>query len=159
VFTLDDRIRGIPAAREQVIALYQSINAPNLAIPGKKAGPAQAYVVGLRGTGGFAVFIYLYMQEAQDCAVYASEKRQLTPETYGPEEQEAIAFCESMAFLMDNTNFRSLPVEQQEEMMKTLPVFQRDPRSVKPAGSEKAASAQPARKDSVGAIGRLLTSF
>jgi hypothetical protein len=42
VFSIDDRIRGLPANREQVVALFQSINAPHLAIPGKQAGPAQA---------------------------------------------------------------------------------------------------------------------
>ena len=75
MFTLDERIRGLPAAKEQVVAVYHSINSPHLAIPGKKAGPAQASIVGLRGTHGFAVFIYLYLPESQDCAVYASDRR------------------------------------------------------------------------------------
>ncbi len=113
MFTLDERIRGLPAAKEQVVALYHSINSPHLAIPGKKAGPAVASVVGLRGPHGFAVFIYLYLPESQDCAVYASDRRSLSAGEYEAEEADAIAFCESMAFMVDNANFRALPPDQQ----------------------------------------------
>ena len=42
MFTLDERLRGLPATREQVVALHQSVNLPHLAIPGRKAGQARA---------------------------------------------------------------------------------------------------------------------
>lgn len=160
MFALDERIRGLPAAREQVIALYHSINTPHLAIPGKKAGTAQAYVLGIRGQQGFAVFIYLFLPESSDCAVYASDRRNLGPEEYRSEEQEAIAFCESMAFLMDNTNFRGLPVDQQEEMLRTAPVFAKDPRQARKSGAfATAAQSRTTSVDGVQAVGRLFSSF
>src|SRR5439155_19347131 len=34
---------------------------------------------------------------------------------------------ESMGFIMDNLNFRARPAAEQDQMMKALPVFQRDP--------------------------------
>lgn len=161
MFTLDERIRGLPAAKEQVVALYQSINSPHLAIPGKKAGPAQASVVGLRGPHGFAVFIYLYLPESQDCAVYASDRRSLSPSEYETEEQDALAFCESMAFMVDNANFRSLPPDQQEDMIRTMPVFQKDPKLGKRTGAFAAAAAasKPAGPDPAQVLGRLFSSF
>jgi hypothetical protein len=160
VFTLDERIRGLPAAKEQVVALYHSINSPHLAIPGKKAGPALASVVGLRGPHGFAVFIYLYLPESQDCAVYASDRRNLAPQEYEAQEQEAIAFCESMAFMVDNDNFRSLSPEQQEEMIKTMPVFQKDPKLVRSrAGATAQGGAAKSALDPAQVLGRLFSSF
>ncbi|HEY0093901.1 MAG TPA: social motility and stimulation tgl protein, partial [Archangium sp.] len=90
MFSIDERFRGLPASREQVLSLYQSINSPHLAIPGKPAGPAQAFVLGLRGSGGFAVFIYLYLAEAHDCAVYVPGRRNASPEEYQQDEAEAL---------------------------------------------------------------------
>lgn len=161
MFTLDERIRGLPAAKEQVVALYHSINSPHLAIPGKKAGPAQASVVGLRGPHGFAVFIYLYLPESQDCAVYADDRRNLSTTEYEGQEQEAIAFCESMAFMVDNANFRSLPPDQQEDMIRTMPVFQKDPKLVRSrtgAAAQGGASAKSG-PDPAQVLGRLFSSF
>ncbi|MHB8876088.1 MAG: social motility and stimulation tgl protein [Myxococcaceae bacterium] len=156
MFTFDDRIRGLPAGREQVVAVHQSINAPHLAVPGKQAGPAQAFLVGLRGQSGFAVFVYLYLGESADCAVYVPERRNLSPEEYAGEEGEGMAFVESMGFMMDNMNFRGLTPEDQEGLIKALPVFQKDPRQAQGAGGSKKAEA---KLSSSAALGRLFSSF
>ena len=161
MFELDERIRGLPAAREQVVSVYHSINSPHLAIPGKKAGPATCTVVGLRGPHGFAVFIYLYLPESQDCAVYASDRRDLGPTEYTDVEQEALAFCESMAFMVDNANFRGLPPDQQEEMIRTMPAFQKDPRlaSRQPGAAAVASPSKSSGPDPAQVLGRLFSSF
>ena len=64
MYTLDDRLRGLPAVKDQVVSLHESLNQPHLAIPSRQAGPARAYVLGLRGPQGFAVFVYLYLIES-----------------------------------------------------------------------------------------------
>ncbi len=156
MFTIDERFRGLPAVREQVIALYQSINSPHLAIPGKPAGPAQAFIVGLRGPSGFAVFIYLYLAEAQDCAVYVPARRNANPEEFQQDEAEALGFVESMGFMMDNVNYRGLAAEQQDELLRTLPVFHKDPRQV--PGQGKKSRADDKRTASAN-LGRLLAAF
>jgi hypothetical protein len=48
MYSIDERLKGLPAVKDQVVQLYQSLNAPHLAIPGRKAGPAMAFVLGLR---------------------------------------------------------------------------------------------------------------
>jgi len=153
VFNIDERIRGLPAKREQVVAVFQSVNSPHLAVPGKKAGLAQAYIVGLRGPSGFGVFVYLYLADAGDCAVYAPDQRTVSIDEYPGMEQDAMAFVESMGFIMGNLNYRSLPPDRQEEMIRTLPVFQKEPRA--PAEAAPAESqASPAAS-----IGKLFTAF
>jgi hypothetical protein len=154
VFTIDERYRGLPAKSEQVIALHQSLNSPHLAIPGKKAGPAQAFVVGLRGANGFGVFVYLYLAEAEDCAVYVSGKRNASPEEFQEEEGDALAFVESMGFMMDNANWRSLPPPRQDELLKTLPVFFKDPK-LSPAPRARAEEKRAAATT----LGRFLAAF
>jgi hypothetical protein len=156
VFNFDERIRGLPAKRDQVVALYQSVNSPHLAIPGKKAGVAQAYVVVLRGPSGFGIFIYLYLSEASDCAVYLYDRRSLSLDEYPGVEQEAMGFVESMGFMMGNLNFRSVPLEQQEEMIRTLPVFQKEPRAPAAAAS---AAAEAVQAPTAASIGKLFTAF
>lgn len=157
MFTLDERVRGLPAQRDQVAALYQSINTPHLAIPGKQAGPAQAFIVGVRTGGGFNVFVYLHLAEASDCAVYLSDRRNLSPDQYREEESEALGFVESMGFMMDNANFRTLAPADQDELIKTLPVFQKDP---KLGGVAKPAPAKEADKVSPqSALTKLFTAF
>ncbi len=155
MFTYDDRLKGLPATRDQVVAVYQSINQPHLAVPGKQAGPAHAFIAGLRGPSGFAVFVYLYLPESRDCAIYAPSRRNLTPEEYQDEENEALAFVESMGFMMDNMNFRSLPPDEQEAMLRSLPVFQKDPRS---AGMKQLSAIQP-KESAIERLGRLFASF
>lgn len=158
MFLFDERIRGLPAKPEQVASVYQSINSPHLAIPGKQAGPAQAYILGLRGQNGFAVFIYLYLSDEPDCAVYASDRRNLSAEEYEGEESEALGFVESMGFIMDNLNVRNLPPPDLESLMRQLPVFRRDPRAV-PPGSQPAAKASAGSATPTGSLARFFASF
>lgn len=153
MFTIDSRLRGLPVSREQVVALFQSINSPHLAVPGKQAGPAQAYILGVRGASGFVVFVYLYLADGPDCAVYVPERRNLSADEYRLQEQEALAFAESMGFMMDNLNFRAQPPEQQDRMMKSFPVFQRE---VGPKPAEKPQEAGPSPAST---LGRLFASF
>lgn len=127
MFTLDERLRGLPALKEQVVSLHQSLNQPHLAIPGRRAGNSVAFVVGLRGPSGFAVFVYLYLLDSGECAVYVPSAGTVAAERFAAEEGEALGFVESMGFIMDNLNFRNRPVEEQDGMIRSFPVFQREP--------------------------------
>lgn len=127
MFTIDERLKGLPAVKEQVVQLYQSLNQPHLAVPGRKAGPASGYVLGLRGPSGFAVFVYLHLPDSGECAVYVPSNGTVPAEQYQGEEGEALGFVESMGFIMDNLNFRGRPAGEQDSLLATLPVFQRQP--------------------------------
>lgn len=160
MFTIDERLKGLPAVKEQVVQLYQSLNQPHLAVPGRKAGPASGYVLGLRGPSGFAVFVYLHMPDAGECAVYVPSNGTVPAEQYQSEESEALGFVESMGFIMDNLNFRGRPIDEQDSMIRTLPVFQREP----PAGGGGGAAAaggpdKAASKAGVVQLGKLFSAF
>ncbi len=140
------------------MSLHQSLNSPYLAIPGKQAGPARGFIVGLRGSRGFSVYVYLYLAEVPDCAIYASTRRHVSSEEYRDEEDEAIAFVESMGFMMDTMNFRALPADRQAELLQTLPIFKRQLQPVtRSPKTEKDSNetASPLAK----LLGRIFSSF
>jgi hypothetical protein len=158
VFTIDARYRGLPATKEQVASLQQSINAPHVAIPGKQPGAAQAFIVGLRVAGGLRAFVYLYLAEAGDCAVYVSARGVVPAAQYADEEAEALAFVESLGFMMDDARFRTLPPAQQDELLRTLPVFMKDPSLAAPTGGGPRGRAEE-KRSAAAQLGRLLASF
>ncbi|NRD60680.1 social motility and stimulation tgl protein [Corallococcus exiguus] len=154
MFTIDERYRGLPANRDQVLALHLALNTPHVAIPGKQAGPAQAFVVGLRGGQGAGVFVYLYLVEAGDCAVYVSGRRIQSADELREDEDDAVAFVESLGFMMDNANWRAAAPAQQDEWLKTLPVFFREPTLV-PAVKARAEE----KRNVATTLGRFLAAF
>ncbi len=162
MFTFDDRITSVPATRAQVVSLHQSINSPHLAVPGKAAGPAQAYILGLRGATGISLFVYLALVDAHDCAVYVPAQKSLNPEEFKVELAEALGFAESMGFMMDDLNFRTRPAADQDQLLKTLPPFQTGAK--KPALGAAPSPRTQAPKTDVSesraqALGRLFSSF
>lgn len=160
MFTIDERLKGLPAVKEQVVQLYQSLNQPHLAVPGRRAGPASGYVLGLRGPSGFAVFVYLYMPDSGECAVYVPSAGTVAAEQYQSEEAEALGFVESMGFIMGNLNFRGRSIDEQDGMIRSLPVFQREP---PPAGSATGSTAAPGtqanKAGGVVTLGKLFSAF
>ena len=121
---VDASLNHIPAGREHVIALFESINQPLVNIPSYGTAPTGAFVLGTRNEYGYyTVFVYLHQPETRAVVVYVSEPRNLTAELYRAEEQEAIRFVESMGFMIDNIHFPTLAVSEQEAVMARIPMF------------------------------------
>ncbi|HYX91162.1 MAG TPA: social motility and stimulation tgl protein [Myxococcaceae bacterium] len=155
MFAFDERLKGLPASRNQVLALHQSINAPHVAIPGRRAGPAQAFIVGLRRATGVGVFVYLYLSGTQECAVYVPDGHGVPGEDFSAEESDALAFVESMGFIMDNLNFTTLPQEEQDRLLRTVPAFLKDPRQALSAAPKQTSEPKTPQEK----LGRLLGLF
>ena len=152
MFEPDPSIAYIPASREQVVALVESINQPQVSIPGKEPQSVQGFLCGLRNeNGNFSIFVSLFLPRSGENVVYVSERREVGMEEYRDVEIEGLHFLESMGFMLDNLNFRNLAAAQQVETLKRVPLFQ-VPRPPASAVSE-AAEARSAER-----IARLLAS-
>jgi hypothetical protein len=152
VFEPDPSIRFIPATRDQVVALVESINQPQVSIPGKEPQAVQGFLCGLRNpTGTFSIFVSLFLPKTGENVVYVSDRRELEMEEYRRVEIEGLHFLESMGFMLDNLNFRNLAHAQQVETLKRVPLFQ-EPRAV-PSPGEGEAARPPSER-----IARLLAS-
>lgn len=156
MFQPDPSIQFVPATREQVVALVESINQPQVSIPGKPAQMVQGHLCGLRNANGtFSIVVSLFLPKSGENVIYFPEKRQATLEEYRDVEIEGLHFLESMGFMLDNLNFRNLAPALQDATLKRVPLFSQP----RPAPSAAAApEAKPASADP-GRLARFLASF
>jgi hypothetical protein len=126
VFRHDPALTHLSATRDQVVAVVESINQPQISIPGKSPQSAQAHLVGLRNANGtFSVAVGLYLPHSGENVVYLPERREVTLDGYGEVELEGLHFLESMGFMLDNVHFGRLAPEAQEQVLRRLPIFSR----------------------------------
>ncbi|MFH1810940.1 MAG: hypothetical protein ABIJ09_19520 [Pseudomonadota bacterium] len=128
MFVPAPELRRVAAPAERLVAVIESINAPNVVIPGSDAEPTQAMIVGVRNPdASFSVLIYLFQTQSLHPAIYVGEPRSVPLAQYPEVEAEAIQFVESMGFMIDNVNFRRLGPAQQAAVLERLPCFHDDP--------------------------------
>jgi hypothetical protein len=155
VFTPEPGIQFVPATREQVVAIIEAINQPQVSIPGKQPQSVHGVLCSLRNANGsFSIVVALYLPRTGENVIYLHEKRQLSAEEYREVQDAGLHFLESMGFMLDNLNFRNMSPALQEETLKRLPLFS-PARPPSPAvnAAEQGASAEAVR------VARLLSSF
>lgn len=157
MFVPDPSITHLSATREQVAAVIESINQPQVSVPGKAPQAVIGHLCGVRNANGtFSIFVGLHLPRSGENVVYVHDRRQLTVEEYRQVEIEGLQFLESMGFMLDNLNYRNLTPEVQEQTLRRIPLFspQRAVTAVAaPAAGGRAGPADPAR------LARLLASF
>ncbi len=154
-FKPDPSIAWVPATREQVVAVVESINQPQVSIPGKAPQQVPGHLCGIRNPNGtLSIYVAMYLPKSGENVVYVHDKRELTVEEYRDVEIEGLQFLESMGFMLDNVNFRNLSPAVQAETLKRVPLFsQPRPPEQRPAESPRSTAPDPAR------VARLLASF
>jgi len=157
VFQPEPSVAWIPATRDAVVAIVESINQPQVSIPGKASQQVFGHLVGIRNANNtFSIYVGLHLPKSGENVVYVHARRQLTVEEYRDIEVEGLQFLESMGFMLDNLNFRNLAPEAQDATLKRIPLFS-PPRPVgaaaAPGGTARPGGADPAR------VARLLSSF
>jgi hypothetical protein len=151
MFRPEPRIRHLPVPREQVSALMESINQPQIHIPGRAAQAAIGHLVGLTNANGSAsVFVSLHLPASGENVVYVHEPLEVNGEAHAGAVRDAPAFLESMGFMLDDLQFQSLAPERQDETLRRIPLF------TAPTGAPK-ADAAPSRDPS--ALARLLSNL
>jgi hypothetical protein len=154
VFHPEPSLTWIPAVREQVVAIVESINQPQVSIPGKPSQQVVGHLVGIRnGNGSFSIYVALFLPKTAENVVYCHERRQLSVEEYRDVEVEGLQFLESMGFMLDNLNFRNLSAEVQDRTLKRIPLFSEPRAREAPAPAAAPVAQDPTR------LGRLLASF
>lgn len=155
MFKPEPSITWLPAVREQVVAVVESINQPQVSVPGKAPQAVSGHLVGIRnGNGTFSIYVGLHLPRTGENVVYVHERRQLTVDEYRAVEVEALQFLESMGFMLDNLNFRNLSPEIQAQALARVPLFSRAPAAQGGPGPSAGAAAPDAAR-----VARLLASF
>jgi hypothetical protein len=157
VFQPEPSLSWIPVARDAVVAIVESINQPQVSIPGKASQQVFGHLVGVRNPNNtFSIYVALHLPKSGENVVYVHGRRQLSVEEYRDVEVEGLQFLESMGFMLDNLNFRNLAADAQEKTLKRIPLFSppRPPgEAAAGAGPGSPAGPDPAR------VARLLSSF
>ena len=157
MFQPDPSLPFVRATREQVVALVESINQPQVSIPGKTSQAVQGYLCGLRNPNGtFSILVSLFLPKTGENVVYLHDRRQVSLEEYRDVEIEGLQFLESMGFMLDNLNYRNLAPAAQESTLKRVPLFsppRPPPARAQAVSQTKAAASGPAR------LARFLASF
>jgi hypothetical protein len=157
VFRPDPGIQYIPATREQVVAIVESINQPAVSIPGRPVQTCAGQLCGIRNANGsFSIFVGLFVPATGENVIYASDRRQLTTvDEYRDVELEGLQFLESMGFMLDNLNYRNLPADAQEKTLRRIPLFSPS-RGPAPSPSPTPVPSGPAGAGPVSASGQSL---
>ncbi|HET6923377.1 MAG TPA: hypothetical protein VFI16_09535 [Anaeromyxobacteraceae bacterium] len=157
MFQPDPSMPFVPVTREQVVALVESINQPQVSIPGKTSQAVQGYLCGLRNPNGtFSIVVSLFLPKTGENVVYLHDRRQVSLEEYREVEIEGLQFLESMGFMLDNLNYRNLAPAAQDSTLKRVPVFspaRPPPARAQAAPRARATASGPAR------LARFLASF
>ena len=155
MFQPEPSLTWIPASRETVVAIVESINQPQVSIPGKASQQVFGHLVGVRNANNtFSIYVALHLPKSGENVVYVHGRRQVTVEEYRDVEVEGLQFLESMGFMLDNLNFRNLAPDAQEKTLKRIPLFS----APGPAGAPAAGTGRPAGSDPA-RVARLLSSF
>ncbi len=160
MFSVDTSVRHIAVQRGVVVALYASLNKPHLAVPGKTAQEAQAFICGVRNANAtFSIYVSLYLTATHEMVHYTdSDRPEVAAAQFRDAEADAVGFVESMGFMIEDLGFRNLPPDQQDQLIKTLPPFVTDVKATaRPAASQPEGAgegATPAVK-----LARLLAAF
>jgi hypothetical protein len=153
VFRPDPALTHVPVTREQAVAVIESINQPQISIPGKAPQAVQAHILGLRQpSGAFSIYVGLYLRQTGESVIYAHERPEFPLEAYREVEAEALHFLESMGFMLDNVNYTKLSPEVQEQTLRRVPLVHRQRPAAAAAASELRASPKQA-------LVRLLAGF
>lgn len=127
-----------------IVALYHSVNATSVLLPGRPSQNARAVIVGHRPLA-FAVHVALHFPDTGEHLVYKPDEEALDAEGARQYAQEAIQFAESMGFFMENLNWRDLDPVQRPELLASLKVFQ-PPVVTGPAADERRRPLDPRTK-------------
>jgi hypothetical protein len=107
-----------------VVAIIESVNQPQVGIPGKSPQVAQAFVTGVRNSNtSFSIYVYLLLRQEHEAVIFTHPRGEFPLDAYREIESEALHFVESMGFMMENVNFRNQSTAAQDELMMRLPVF------------------------------------
>jgi len=153
LFRPDPSLTHVPATREQVVSVIESINQPQISIPGKPPQAVQAHILGLRQQNGtFAIYVGLFLRQTGESVIYVHERAEVPLEAYREVEAEGLHFLESMGFMLDNVNFTKLAPEAQEQTLKRMPLLHKQ----RPPATVAAVDVRASPKQ---ALARLLAGF
>jgi len=112
---------------EDIITLYLSSNRIQISRYSGGVAEGSAFICGFRNMrDSFSMFIMIYYPSLKAYDYYFWDNEDIELDTYSEAEEEAVAFCENMGFIMNNTHFRMASSEEQRMLILECPFAYRN---------------------------------
>src|SRR5438067_2773157 len=106
---IDRSISSIAPHAGPISALIQSLNTPLVAAGEHPAESVQSWIISQQdASAAFDVFVFFHLTQSNHGVVYRWDGGAVAAAQLGYVQEEAMGFCESMGFMMDNLNFPTL---------------------------------------------------
>jgi hypothetical protein len=141
MFEIDSGRTSLALPPDRILALVVSLNAPLVVANDMPVEPTRAYVCAYKEGGDRVGFsIYLHCVQSEKGAFYKHDGGLLSMSRFDEAMNEAMAFLESLGFMMDDLNWAELDRKRRAELVAETPLF-REPR---PSAPEPPAAEPPA---------------
>ncbi|HEY8368252.1 MAG TPA: hypothetical protein VIM86_02960, partial [Thermodesulfobacteriota bacterium] len=118
MFEIDSERQSLPLSPDKVLALVASLNAPMVVAADMPVEPTRAYICAYRdGVDEVSFSIYLHCVESNKGAFYRYDGGRVPQSRFDEVMNEAMAFAESLGFMMDDLGFRDLDPARRDELM------------------------------------------
>ncbi len=132
MFICNESIQNLSSSVSDVWEIYNSVNQPNIALPGKSPEPTWAYVIAVKKNKKMQIYIYLFREQSKEGVFYTYEKGELDLVDAKAVFDEALDFTGSMGFIMEKVELADAP-ETRKEAIKSMPAFLSDLKTYKSA--------------------------
>ncbi|MCX5868867.1 MAG: hypothetical protein NT009_15555 [Proteobacteria bacterium] len=123
MFEIDKTQLFIPVKPEEMVEVCYSVNTILVAPADHSAESTKAYIVSARKGSAFIFYIFLFLINSGRGVIYRRDDEMVEQKDYSKVLDEAFMFLESMGFIMDRVDLRSLSLDERKEYVQQQPFF------------------------------------
>lgn len=124
MFEIDSERTTLPLSPDRVLALVASLNAPMVVAADMPVEPTRAYICAYRDNADQVGFsIYLHCVESNKGTFYRYDGGAVPRARFDDVMSEAMAFAESLGFMMDDLGWERLDGRRRDELVRETPMF------------------------------------
>lgn len=130
--------RALPIEPQGILFVMSSFNQVSLAVPGHETEPAQAWVIGSKTPRGqYDAYVYVLLTQSSTPVVYMRSGPPVAVDGYQAVVGEAIAFVESMGFLMDDLGWEKADAVRRQSLADGFPFLKEAPTAAQTSAMEE----------------------
>ncbi len=122
MFILHDEIQRLDIPATRVKRLFRSLGGAQVALPGRPAQRATAYLCAYSDSAGARVAAVFHLLEAQRLAFYLNDQGEVSLKKLQSVLDEGERFAESMGFILDEIELQHLEPEEKDSKWQACPV-------------------------------------
>jgi type IV pilus assembly protein PilF len=149
----DPRRTHLPRETARIVALYEATNQPLVQPQGRAAQAARGVVAALERGGAYEAVVAVTLSDSGENVIYAGTKCE--QHELAQALEDALAFAESMGFILDASGWQNLDEEHRQELLERNPAFHQPAEKKAPAEVERPKAAA----DPLAVVARLMAAF